>query len=167
MTDFQKFSAVFCLVVGIILTAGFSYKLGDKLGYKRGYDTALNLPHESDTVMVRETLTVYEPQEVIKYKDKIIYIPVTDSVLVHVHDTTYIALQSEKKVYEDTDYRAVVSGIYPKLEEISVYPKTITITNTKTVRQHWGWAITAGPGIVWNGTFHAGVGVAAGISYNF
>lgn len=137
-------------------------------GYGKGRKAAPPVIEQRvDTVTVRETLTVVEPKEKVVYKDKVIFVPVTDSIIVHTHDTTYIALQSEKKVYEDADYRAVVSGIYPKLEEISVFPKTVTITETRTIAKRWGLSVTAGPCVIWNGRIHAGVGVAAGFSYHF
>lgn len=136
------------------------------IGYDRGFRGA-PVRERIDTVTVRETLTFYEPKETVRYKDRLVYVPVTDSVLVVQHDTTYLALQSERKVYEAEDYRAVISGVQPRLEELSVYPKTTIITDTKTIRQRWGFAVTAGPGVVWNGSLHAGVGATVGISYNF
>ena len=134
------------------------------IGYDRGFRGA-PVQERIDTVTVRETLTVYEPKETVRYRDRLVYVPVTDTL--SIHDTTYVALQSEVKVYEDTDYRAVVSGVQPRLVEISVYPKTTIITDTKTIRQRWGFAVTAGPGVVWNGSLHAGVGATVGLSYNF
>ena len=61
----------------------------------------------------------------------------------------------------------MVSGIYPKLEEISVYPKTTVITDTKVVRKRWGLGVTVGPGVMYNGKIHGGVGIVAGLQYQF
>lgn len=135
-------------------------------GYHRGWDAAYTPVNERvDTLVIRDTITRLEPQEIVTYKDRIVYVPVTDTL--SIHDTTYVALQSEVKVYQDEDYRAVVSGIYPKLEEISVYPKTTVITDTKIVRKRWGLGVTVGPGVMYNGKIHGGVGIVAGLQYQF
>jgi len=165
--SFQKFCAVFVLVVGIILTGGFAYKIGHRIGYQKGYDAAMNEPHQADTVWKTDTIVIDNPTEVIRWKDKLVYVPITNTDTISVHDTTYIALQFEKVEYSDSTYRAVVSGYQPRLDEISVYPRTAYITNTITYRQRWGASITAGPAIVWNGKVHAGLGAAIGLSYNF
>ena len=52
--------------------------------------------------------------------------------------TIYIPLILEQKVYEDSTYRAVVSGpaidqYGPQLDSISVYRKTVTVYQTQTV----------------------------------
>ena len=135
-------------------------------GYHRGWGAAYTPVNERvDTLVIRDTITRLEPQEIVTYKDRIVYVPVTDTL--SIHDTTYVALQSEVKVYQDEDYRAVVSGIYPKLEEISVYPKTTVITDTKVVRKRWGLGVTVGPGVMYNGKIHGGVGIVAGLQYQF
>ena len=167
MTEFQKFAIAFLVICGIILVAGFSFKFGKKIGYGNGYNAALNEPHKADTIWKTDTHYVDNPIEIIRWKDKLVYVPVTETDTVSVHDTTYVALQFEKVEYSDSTYRAVVSGFQPKLDEIQVYPKTAYITNTIVERQHWGASITAGPAVVWNGKVHAGFGAAIGLSYNF
>ena len=147
-------------VLGILACCAVSYFVG----YGKGFEQA-PVVEKRDTFFRRETLTVYEPKEIIKYRDKLVFVPAIDTI--QVHDTTYVALQGEKKVYQGKDYRAVVSGVFPRLEEISVFPKTVTITNTRTIRKRWGFNVTAGPGIVWNGQFHPGVGVVVGFGYSF
>ena len=168
MSDFQKFCAAFCLVVGIFLVGGFSYKLGHRIGYKAGYSDALNEPHKTDTVFVVDTHFVDNPTEVVKWKDKIVYVPVSDSVIIHHHDTTYVALQFEKKMYSDSTYTAQVSGFEPSLDWIQVFQKTAYITNTVVEKKKWSFNISAGPAIVWNQNgFHGGLGLVGGFGYNF
>ena len=167
MTDFQKFVLAFFVVVGLFLAAGFSFKIGQKRGYRSGYDAALNEPHKADTVWKTDTFLVDNPVEKIRWKDRLVYVPVTDSVIVHHHDTTYVALEFEKVEYSDSTYRAEVSGFQPKLDWIEVYPKTAYITNTVVKTRKWGFGVTAGPGLIWNGSFYGGVGLVAGLSYTF
>ena len=78
-----------------------------------------------------------------------------------------IPIERERKTYETEDYRAVVSGIMPSLDEMAVFPKTVQITTTNTVKKRWTAAVTAGPGMVYDGKVHFGVGVVVGLSYNF
>lgn len=150
------------LVLCILGCCAVSYFVGYDKGFKRA-----PIKERIDTVTVRETLTVYEPKEKIVFKDKVVFVPVPKLDTITLHDTTYIALQSEKKIYEDTDYRAVVSGICPKLEEISVFPERVTVERVNLIRQRWGFSANIGPAVVWNGSFHAGIGVSVGFGYNF
>lgn len=62
----------------------------------------------------------------------------------------------EYKVYQDSNYYAKVSGVAPRLDEIRVYPKTVTeyvyrdrIVSNKQKR--WGLGLSAGYGIGRNG----------------
>ena len=127
----------------------------------------MNEPHKADTVWKVDTITIDKPTEVVRWRDKLVFVPVTDSILIHHHDTTYIALEFEKVEYADSLYRLQIEGYGPQLNWIEVYPRTAYITNTITYRQRWGASITAGPAVLWNGKVHAGLGAAIGLSYNF
>ena len=152
------------LVLGILACCAVSYFIGYDKGFRHAEQPVKEV---RDTIVQRCTVTVDRPVEQIRYKDKIVFVPVPELDTITLHDTTYIALQSEKKIYEDKDYRAVVSGIHPVLEQIQVFPETVAVTRTMTVRRQWGFSVTAGPGVVWDGSFHGGVGLVAGFSYNF
>lgn len=168
MSQLEKFVLAFCIVIGLTLAGGVGYKFGKHDGYKSGYKDGLAaIESKTDTIWKTDTHYVDKPVEVIRYKDKLVYVPVTDSVIIHQHDTTYVALQFEKIEYADSTYNAVVSGYEPKLESISVYPKTAYIMNTVVERRHWGASVTAGPAVVYNGKWYAGLGAAIGLSYNF
>lgn len=80
----------------------------------------------------------------------------------------YIPIKLEQKVYEDSTYRAVVSGpaieqYGPRLDSISVYRRTVTVYQTKTVYSEpsrWGIGIQAGYGASKDGlTPYIGIGV--------
>lgn len=55
----------------------------------------------------------------------------------YIHDTSekLVYLPREFMVYKDTNYRAVVSGVDPRLDSIEVYRTTITQTITKHIPQ--------------------------------
>ena len=94
------------------------------------------------------------------------YIAVRDTV--HVADSVYVEVPIESKTYEDSTYRAQVSGWHPSLDWIEVYQKTTTITNyIERPAPRWSFGITAGPAVVYDGSFHGGIGVALGLNYRF
>lgn len=74
----------------------------------------------------------------------------------------------EYKVYQDSNYYAKVSGVAPRLDEIRVYPKTVTeyvyrdrIVSNKQKR--WGLGLSAGYGIGRNGLSPI---IAVTVNYN-
>ncbi len=81
----------------------------------------------------------------------------------------------ERREYADSDYLAVVSGIMPRLEEISVYPKTKIITQTITIGQErkptrFGVGVQVGFGACYGlveKKVDAGPYIGIGMSYNF
>lgn len=112
---------------------------------------------KTDTIKIVNPIPVYS---VISVNDPL-YIPVEK--LVFVGDS--LVLPKEIKTYQDSTYKAVVSGYEPKLEEIEVYQKTITNTITKTIKpQRWGVGIYGGYGASYsdkriNFTPQIGIGV--------
>lgn len=98
-------------------------------GYDRGR-RSVKCPviEKTDTVYRTDTHFVEKPVEVIKWKDKerLVYVPVHDTTTIH--DSTYIVLPRENKLYKAEEYECQVSGIDPLLDWIKVYQKTETIT---------------------------------------
>ena len=165
MTTEQKqlTAIVFGAILLVLLTCSWFW------GYRNGYDVALNLPHQPDTVWRTETHYIEKPVEVVKWKDreKLVYVPVNKDSLVYVYDTTFVALEREYKLYEGENYQAQVSGIDPVLDWIKIQQQTAYITNTVVDKRRWTFGITAGPGVLYDGSFHGGVGVVAGVQYRF
>ena len=123
---------------------------------------------QTDTLVVRDTIReafpVYVDREVVRTE----LVPVTDTL--YRHDTLFVALEIERRTYEGEDYRAVVSGWQPSLDEIAVYPKTTYITKEVQVpgpAPRWSFGVTAGPGILYDGKLHGGIGIVAGLQYRF
>ena len=117
-----------------------------------------------DTVIDVQIDTQYFPKPV-PYR-----VEVRDTI--ELTDTIYIGGQTffqEVKEYKDSTYYAKISGINAYLEEIKVFPRTITqyITNTEKVYiqpRKWGIGIQVGYGAGKNG-IQPYVGV--GIQYDF
>jgi hypothetical protein len=165
MTKFQKYASLFIAVCLMILVTGVCCKISRHRGYKSGWNDAL-ASAVPDTVTVTYTIVREKPVEVTRWKYKMVYVPVTDTITQH--DTTYVALQFEKKEYADSAYRAVVSGFHPSLDWIEVYQRTQTVTNyIERPAPRWSFGVTAGPCILWDGNFRAGIGVAAGVQFRF
>lgn len=83
---------------------------------------------------------------------------------LEIHDTTtqLVYLPREYMVYKDTSYRAVVSGVEPRLDSLQIYQKTIKETITKTVKEPTRWGLGLQVGAGWNGKKvqpYVGVGV--------
>ena len=160
-----KFIAV--VVIITIATIVASYYTGYRTGKRKAApDTA----YICDTVVRIDTIIREKP--VVRTQR------VVDTMLVAIRDTvrhsdtTFIALPRTEKVYADSSYKAKVSGYEPSLDYIEVYPYTLTVFKTKTIRKeapHWSVGASAGPGalIDLHGKAHFGIGATIGISYRF
>lgn len=119
------------IACALLLCAGVGFA-----SYYAGKHKAFNdAPRDTVTtvITVRDTVTVVKPQYITQRVIDKVLVPVTDTV--QIHDTTFVEMEVEQKVYADSNYMAVVSGIRPSLDEISVYPETKIITQTITVTE--------------------------------
>lgn len=114
-----------------------------------------------DTMLMRDTLRIPIPT----YHETV----ASRTVTTTVRDTDSITLQAVSRVYADSTFRAVVSGIDPRLDSLTLFRTiptvTHTLTNHITTRStpRWGLGITAGatasphgltPGITIGLTYH-------------
>lgn len=172
MTTFQKIALPFCLGVLLAFSWGIAFKLGQHYA-----PTSPGFPVnvQTDTLVIRDTIREKEPVFLTKYVDRVELVQVTDTI--RRTDTLYMAVEIERRTYQGDDYRAVVSGWRPSLEEIAVYPKTVYLQTEVTQPRapasrrgpRAGIGIAAGPGAFW--TPQAGVqfgaGAVVGISVTF
>lgn len=114
-----------------------------------------------------DTTYIYYPIEIERriVKKDTIKIAVIDTLVVR--DTLY--LPREQKVYADSSYRAVVSGIFPRLDSIEVYNKTITKIATQKEWRKFDYGVQVGVGLVCpvNSTPNFGFYTGFGITYHF
>ena len=127
---------------------------------------------KTDTLIVRDTIREKYPVYLTKYVDRVELVQVRDTI--RKSDTLFMAVDIEKKEYKGDDYRAVVSGWRPSLDEIAVFPKTVYVQTevTHTEPQRWrrvGFGLGIGPGVFWNPSSNVqfGVGAVAGVRFNF
>lgn len=99
-----------------------------------------------DTLRIRDTLLIERPVPVeVRVVDTML-VALTDTI--RLSDTVYLRLPREIKQYEDSLFRAQVSGYRPALDWIEVYPQTVYLTKvvkTRDVRR-WGIGLQAGYG---------------------
>lgn len=156
---------LYIIIISIILSILFNLiyiKYNNNIYNKNNIDSIVRV----DTFI--DVDTVYYPKPVPK--------------IVKVVDTMYIdkdsiqqegdsiLLPREEKTYEDSTYKAVVSGFKPSLDEISVYPVTKYVTTEKIreieKKQHWNYGVGLGFGYgMFNKKFDVFIGGTVG--YNF
>ena len=123
--------------------------------------TATETVYKTDTVRVKDTVVIDRPTPVKVYVTRFDTIRVNDTVLVPIPITT--------KLYEDSTYRAQVSGYNPTLDWVEVYPEkqyvvnTITQTKTEYKTKRWGLGVQVGYGYGFQ-RFSPYIGI--GVSYN-
>lgn len=141
------------------------------IGHKRGFNAAIaDAEAKVDTLLVTDTVRLEKPVPVHIWHKDTLMVPVLDTI--RVPDTAYLAVEREYKVYEDSLYRAVVSGYRPSLDEIDIYrrDKIVTVTTTVVKEQpKWGFGVGIGPGLMLDtqGRIRAGAAVVVGIEWRF
>lgn len=159
----------FGIGAAFVLWTAASFRIGQY--YPLKHDSP-GVKVDSVVVVVRDTIREKYPVYLTKYVDRVELVPVTDTI--RRTDTLYMAVEMERKTYQGDDYRAVVSGWHPSLDEIAVYPKTVYLQTTVTEtaprkRVRVGFGAAAGPAVIWTpgDGVKAGAGIAAGLSVTF
>ena len=97
-----------------------------------------------DTVVVRDTIREFYPQEVDRIIVRTEQVKVPVIVRDTVRDTMWVNLPIEERTYESDEYRAVIEGFNPRLKSMEVYPRTAYITTTETIKQRKRWGVSLG-----------------------
>jgi hypothetical protein len=125
---------------------------------------------ERDTIVVRDTIREYYPQEVERVVVRTERVEVPIIVRDTIREVIEVEMPIEEREYKSEEYYAIIGGHNPYLKSIEVYPRTqiVNATETITKRKRWGVSlgVQAGYGMTPVGTQpYAGVGVTFG--YNF
>lgn len=111
---------------------------------------------KTKTVVQVETLLISPPMA------PLLFIRLTDTM--RIGDTV---VHREQAYYEDSLYRAWVSGYRPRLDSLKIFPRTVYQTVTNDIyhtiipkKKRWGLGLQAGYG------YPEGWYVGAGVSYN-
>ena len=164
MNKFLKF-AIAAGFVAVLLAVPFMG--GWYLGEKRAFDRFE--PH-TDTLYIPREIVVENPVEVVKWRTHLR----TDTVrlasvdTLTICDSVLVEVPIEQRVFADSNYTAFVSGWHPVLDSIRITAPTMVIKETVKQRApRFSLGLTAGPSVLYNGNFHAGLGLTAGLTYNF
>ena len=124
-------------------------------------------PHEPLPAEIRIETKV---KTVVKVDTLLISPPMAPLLVFQLTDTIRIGdtvVYREQAYYEDSLYRAWVSGYRPRLDSLMVFPKTVYRTVTNDIyhtilpkKKRWGLGLQAGYGMP--GEWYVG----AGVSYN-
>lgn len=110
---------------------------------------------KTDTLYVEKIIVDSVPKEVAKTIVRTEYVPIKDTL--YIHDSVFVKIPIEQKVYETEDYKAIVSGYKPSLDYMEVRAKEIHI-NSETVRKtKWGLGFSLGYGIAQKPSPYIGV----------
>ena len=135
-------------------------------GYFLGAGRASSVPPDTqrDTLVIRDKVRLETPKPITETIIRFDTLTLTDTL--RLSDTVYVEIPVTSKVYEDSLYRAWVSGYRARLDSIEVYPvRTIeTVYVPKVKRTRWGVGLQAGFGTDLRGGWVPYVGV--GVSYN-
>lgn len=160
MGTFKKL-AIAALLAALLLLSG--YLLGRKAS--RAPEPAEIV--RTDTLRIRDTVLVDRPVPVeVRVVDTML-VAVADTI--RLSDTVYLRMPREIKQYEDSLFRAQVSGYRPELDWIEVYPQTVYVTRNISVdsRKRWGIGLQAGYGAyAAAGQVRLSPYVGVGISYD-
>lgn len=125
-------------------------------------------PHEPLSAEIRTETKV---KTVVKVDTLFISPPMAPLLVFRLTDTMRIGdtvVHREQAYYEDSLYRAWVSGYRPRLDSLLIFPKTVYQTVTNDVyhtiaskKKRWGLGLQAGYG------YPGGVYAGVGISYSF
>lgn len=125
---------------------------------------------ERDTIIVRDTIRQYYPQEVerVVIRTERVEVPIVRCDTIR--DTMWVELPIEDREYKSEEYFAIVEGYNPVLKYIEVYPRTAYINTTETIKERKRWGVSLGVqggyGFTPKGWQpYAGVGVSFGYSF--
>lgn len=124
-------------------------------------------PHEPLPAEIRTETKV---KTVVKVDTLLISAPMAPLLVFQLTDTIRIGdtvVLREQAYYEDSLYRAWVSGYRPRLDSLMVFPKTVYQTVTNDIyhtitpkKKRWGLGLQVGYG------YPGGFYVGGGVSYN-
>jgi hypothetical protein len=152
-----------CLLLAALLLA---YCAGCNTAQQRAISSAIQ---QADTLVIHDTITREMPVYITNTRVRTEYVPVRDTL--RLHDTLFVPITIEKRVYKDSLYRAEISGYKPSLDKIEIYQHSHTIKEVQTIfvteRKRWGLGVQVGYGVgVHSGVLYTTPYIGVGVSYN-
>lgn len=135
--------------------------------------TSVDVVSDTTRVTIYDTIKVIKPiakdSTVVRYVTEVVKVIDTADVVTDCHhlDSVKVQIPITQKVYEDSTYKAYVSGFNPSLDSILVYPKTeVQTINIKPKPKRWGIGVQVGYGLSLTPAPKFAPYVGVGISYN-
>ena len=155
------------LALALALAALIGFGIGYGLGKK-----GIEISERRDTVTVIDTITIEKPvtRDSVIVRTEKVYVKVyndndneneNDNLNLN-EDSVAVEIPITQKVYEDSTYKAWVSGFHANLDSINVYQSTNTITITKTIKDKKRFGVGIGVGVGTDGkgiTPYIGIGI--------
>ena len=101
-----------------------------------------------------EIRTETKIKTIVRVDTLLIYAPMAPLLIVRLTDTIHVGdtvVQREQAYYEDSLYRAWVSGYRPRLDSMQIFPRTVYQTVTNDIyhtitpkKKRWGLGLQAG-----------------------
>ena len=118
----------------------------------------------TDTMYVRDTVTVYKPSKVTRTIKDTMRLIVKETQVDTMHDTVYVYLPQESIVWQDDRCIVYAHGINPQVDSVTHFNSGAVVTRTVTGRpKRWGIGVSAGYGMSKDGLSPY---IGLGISYN-
>lgn len=155
----MKYSSIVMMAIIMLLSLGLGYNIG------KCHEQRQSVPPTVDTISIVtvDTVVIDRPVLVNHYIYKVDTLVASDTLMRH--DTIYTLLPRERQVYSDTLFRAVISGVRPSLDSISIYGRTKTINSVVTLRTTPKWGLGLQLGLTYNNRVTPYIGL--GLQYNF
>lgn len=117
----------------------------------------------TDTLYLRDTISVPTPVYVARTTVDTMLVPVTDTLVLR--DTLWMSLPRESVHYGDSLFDAWVSGYRPALDSLRLYPTTQIVTRMEVVKTKPRWSAGVQVGV---GASREGLSpyVGIGVQYN-
>ena len=114
------------------------------------------------TIIRTDTIEIIKPQPVIKYRNKI----VRDTLYSIDSIPVLVDVPIETKVYQDSNYRAIISGYKTELDSIHIFNKNQIQYINKITYKTKKWNISPSVGVGY-GAFNKKIDMYVGFSLNY
>ena len=137
--------------------------------FAKGCDSGKEPPQEhivvrTDTMYVRDTVTVYKPSKVTRTIKDTMRLIVKETQVDTMHDTVYVYLPQENIVWQDDRCIVYAHGVNPQVDSVTHFNTNMVVTKTVTSKpKRWGIGVSAGYGLSKEGLSPY---IGLGISYD-
>ena len=149
---------------GLVMTVLIAMMLGFGVGMFVGHG-CVDIEERCDTIVRIDTVRVEKPvaRDSVVVRTEKVYVRVSAEPTLAENeddsesDSVAVEIPITQKVYEDSLYKAWVSGFHASLDSIRLYNRTNTITITKTIRKKWSLGLGAGVSLGTDGRLTPGI----------